>query len=240
MSLPNERIVRTKLSDEVFSRLKMLIENGELKAGDDMPSERELMERFGVGRPAIREAMQALAGKGLVEISHGERAKVLQVTAESIFRQVDLPAKLMLSGSSDSLEYLKSARIFFERGMVREAAVKATAEDIADLRLLVDKQSKNIGDSELFIDADMAFHQKIARISGNPIFAAVSGAMLGWLKSYHTEMLIWTGRENFTLAEHEEIIRAIEKGDADLAEKAMIKHLERSRALYALKNNKIS
>ena len=238
MSLPSERIVRTKLSDEVFARLKLLIENGELKAGDDMPSERELMERFGVGRPAIREAMQALAGKGLVEISHGERAKVLQVTAESIFRQVDLPAKLMLSGSSDSLEHLKSARIFFERGMVREAAAKASAKDIAELRALLDKQSQNIGDSELFIDADMAFHQKIAQISGNPIFAAVSGAMLGWLKSYHTEMLIWTGRENFTLAEHEEIIRAIEKGDADLAEKAMIKHLERSRALYALKNNK--
>jgi len=238
MSLPNERIVRTKLSDEVFSRLKQLIENGELRAGDEMPSERELMERFGVGRPAIREAMQALAGKGLVEISHGERAKVLQVTAESIFRQVDLPAKLMLSGSSDSLEHLKSARIFFERGMVREAAAKATKEDIIELRALLEKQGQNIGDAELFIDADMAFHRKIAQISGNPIFAAVSGAMLGWLKSYHTEMLIWTGRENFTLVEHEEIIRAIEKGDADLAEKAMIKHLERSRALYALKNNK--
>ena len=238
MSLVTERIVRKKLSDEVFARLKQLIESGELKAGDDMPSERELMERFGVGRPAIREAMQALAGKGLVEISHGERAKVLQVTAESIFRQVDLPAKLMLSGSSDSLEYLKSARIFFERGMVREAATKATREDIADLRALLDKQSRNIGESELFIEADMAFHQKIAQISGNPIFAAVSGAMLGWLKSYHTEMLIWTGRENFTLAEHAEIIRTIEKRDADLAEQAMIKHLERSRALYALKNNK--
>jgi DNA-binding FadR family transcriptional regulator len=238
MSLPTERIVRKKLSDEVFSRLKQLIESGELKAGDDMPSERELMERFGVGRPAIREAMQALAGKGLVEISHGERAKVLQVTAESIFRQVDLPAKLMLSGSSSSLEYLKSARIFFERGMVREAAAKASKAEIEELRTLLDRQAQNIGDSELFIDADMAFHQKIARISGNPIFAAVSGAMLGWLKSYHTEMLIWTGRENFTLAEHEEIIRAIEKGDADLAEKAMIKHLERSRALYALKAGK--
>lgn len=240
MSLLNEPIVRKKLSDEVFARLKLLIETGELKAGDDMPSERELMERFGVGRPAIREAMQALAGKGLVEISHGERAKVLQVTAESIFRQVDLPAKLMLSGSSDSLEHLKTARIFFERGMVREAAAKASAEDIAELHTLLDKQSWNLGNSEAFINADMAFHQKIAQISGNPIFAAVSGAMLGWLKSYHTEMLIWTGRENFTLVEHEEIIRAIEKGDADLAERAMIKHLERSRALYALKNNKIS
>jgi DNA-binding FadR family transcriptional regulator len=238
MNVLNERIVRRKLSDEVFSRLRLLIESGELKAGDDMPSERELMERFGVGRPAIREAMQALAGKGLVEISHGERAKVLQVTAESIFRQVHLPAKLMLSGSSDSLEHLKSARIFFERGMVREAAAKATKSDIEELRALLAEQSRNIGDSEHFIDVDMAFHRKIAEISGNPIFAAVSGAMLGWLKSYHTEMLIWTGRENFTLAEHEEIIRAIEEADPDFAEKAMTKHLERSRALYALKNQK--
>jgi DNA-binding FadR family transcriptional regulator len=236
MSIVSEPIVRRKLSDEVFARLKLLIENGELKAGDPMPSERELMERFGVGRPAIREAMQALAGKGLVEISHGERARVLQVTAESIFRQVDLPAKLMLSGSSDSLEYLKTARIFFERGMVREAAEKASAEDIGELRALLGKQSDSLGNSEAFIGADMEFHQYIARISGNPIFAAVSEAMLGWLKSYHTEMLIWTGRENYTLAEHEEIIRAIEKRDPELAEKAMIKHLERSRALYALKN----
>jgi len=235
MNVVSEPIVRKKLSDEVFARLKHMIETGELKAGDDMPSERELMERYGVGRPAIREAMQALAGKGLVEISQGERAKVLRITAETIIRQVDLPAKLMLSGSSDTLEHLKSARIFFERGMIREAAGKATPEDIANLKALLDKQRQSLGDADAFIDADMEFHQSIAAISGNPIFAAVSGAMLGWLKSYHTEMLIWTGRENVTLAEHEEIIRALEKGNADLAEKAMIKHLERSRALYALK-----
>ena len=232
----SEPIVRKKLSDEVFARLRRMIETGELKAGDGLPSERELMERYGVGRPAIREAMQALAGKGLIEISHGERARVLHITAETIIRQVDLPAKLMLSGSSDMLEHLKSARIFFERGMAREAAAKATPAQVAELQALLDRQSRSLGDAEAFIDADMEFHQCIARISGNPIFAAVSGAMLGWLKSYHTDMLIWTGREPVTLAEHEEIIRAIARGDADLAEKAVTSHLERSRALYALQD----
>jgi DNA-binding FadR family transcriptional regulator len=235
MIIQSEPIVRRKLSDEVFARLKGLIEGGELQPGDEMPSERMLMERFQVGRPAIREAMQALANMGLIEISHGERAKVLQPTAKSLLRQVDLAAKIMLSASSDSLEHLKSARIFFERGMVREAASRASAADVAALEETLKRQRAALGDSDAFIAADMAFHTRIAQISGNPIFTAVSEAMLGWLKEYHTEMLIWTGRENVTLTEHEEIIDCIRRGNPDEAEQAMIKHLERSRALYAPK-----
>lgn len=227
-----EPIVRRKLSDEVFARLKRLITSGELRPGDEMPSERELMERFGVGRPAIREAMQALAGMGLVAISHGERAKVLQLTAESILRQVDGAAKIMLQSSKGSLEHLKNARIFFERGMVREAAEKRTDADIAALKATVARQRSLLGDAEGFIDADMEFHRQIAAISGNPIYAAVSAAMLGWLKEYHTDMLIWTGKEKYTLAEHEEIIETIVARDVEDADRAMTRHLERSSALY--------
>ena len=230
----SEPIVRRKLSDEVFARLKRTITSGELKPGDDMPSERELMERFGVGRPAIREAMQALANMGLVAISHGERAKVLQLNARSIFRQVDTAAKIMLASSTDSLEHLKTARIFFERGMVREAAEKASAQEVAALREILAAQQSERGNSEAFIDADMRFHTAIAAISGNPIYAAVAEAMLGWLKEYHTEMLIWTGNEQYTLDEHAEIIDRIAAHDADGAEKVMIKHLERSRALFVM------
>jgi len=234
MIQPAEQIVRRKLSDEVFDRLERMITSGELRPGDEMPSERVLMERFGVGRPAIREAMQSLANRGLVSISHGERAKVLKLTAQSIFRQVDLTAKIMLSQSADTLEHLKSARIFFERGMAREAAQRATANDIADLRAIIGRQREALGRSEEFIAADMEFHTRIAKISGNPIFAAVSEAMLAWLKAYHTEMLIWTGKENFTLVEHEEIVDRLAANDPDGSETAMLKHLERSRALYTM------
>ncbi|CAN7619245.1 transcriptional regulator NanR [Pararhizobium sp. LjRoot255] len=232
MSQPVEQIVRRKLSDEVFDRLERMITSGELKPGDDMPSERVLMERFGVGRPAIREAMQSLANMGLVAISHGERAKVLELTAQSIFRQVDATAKIMLSRSSDSLEHLKSARIFFERGMAREAAAKATERDVEELREILGRQRRSLGKAEEFISADMQFHTRIAQISGNPIFVAVSEAMLAWLKEYHTDMLIWTGKEKFTLVEHEKIVDRLAAADADGAEVAMLVHLERSSALY--------
>jgi GntR family transcriptional regulator, sialic acid-inducible nan operon repressor len=233
MSQPIEPIVRRKLSDQVFDRLERLITSGELKPGDEMPSERVLMERFGVGRPAIREAMQSLASMGLVVISHGERAKVLELTARSLFRQVDLTAKIMLSQSADSLEHLKSARIFFERGMAREAAVKASAGDIEDLQLILEEQHDSLGQADEFISADMRFHTRIAQITGNPLYVAVSEAMLAWLKQYHTEMLIWTGKEKYTLVEHKEILNCLAAHDVEGAEASVLRHLERSRALYS-------
>lgn len=237
--MPIEPIVRRKLSDEVFDRLRVLMESGELRVGDEMPSERELMDRFGVGRPAIREALQALASKGLIAISHGERARVVQPTAHAIIQQMDLPFKLMIAGSAESLENLKNARIFFERGMAREAALKATDEDKRELRACLAQQEQCLGDAEAFINADMAFHTRLASISRNPIFTALSEAILGWLKAYHSHVLIWTGKENLTLSEHADIIEAIDAGDADRAERAIVQHLERSRAIYALRKESI-
>ena len=227
-----EQIAKRKLSDEVFERLKRMIVQGERTAGGLMPSERELMERFGVGRPAVREALQQLAAMGLVEINHGERARVLELTPQSLMRQVDQSARIMLSMSADSLEHLKAARIFFERGMVREAASRASDDDLKELRATLDEQRRLLGEADAFIAADMRFHTQIAAISRNPIYTAVSEAMLGWLKVYHSEMLIWTGKEKYTLAEHEEIISHLAANDPDAAEAALVKHLERSRALY--------
>lgn len=232
--MQTDRIVRRKLSDEVMERLLRLMSEGNLKPGDAMPSERELMDRFGVGRPAIREAMQSMSNMGLVSISHGERARVKELTAQSIMRQVDQSAHLMLSRSTSSLEHLKQARLFFERGMVREAAARASPQDIAALRATVAEQRQLLGKSEDFMAADMRLHTQIAAITGNPIFVSVSEAMLGWLKAYHTDLLFWSGKETHTLAEHTEIIDAIEKGDADAAEDALARHLKRSSILYAL------
>ncbi len=236
--MQTDRIVRRKLSDEVLDRLLRLIFDGNLQPGDPMPSERELMARFGVGRPAIREAMQSLGSMGLVSISHGERAKVQQLTAQSIIKQVDASAHLMLSRSADSLEHLKNARLFFERGMVREAAAKATPDDIMRLRATVDEQRAMLGNANGFMTADMRLHTQIAAISGNPIFVSISAAMLGWLKAYHVDLIFWSGKETYTIAEHEQIIAAIEKGDADAAEKALVIHLERSAILYAISNSR--
>ena len=156
-----------------------------------------------------------------------------RLTAGSAMRQLDPIAQLLLSVSPESLEHLKEARSFFEREMVRRAAELATAADVADLRAICARQASLAGDPTAFIGADMAFHTRIALITGNPIYVAVSEMMLGWLQEYHAHLLIWHGHGDRTLAEHAEVIERIEAHDLDGAEQALTRHLTRSSHLYA-------
>ncbi|WP_227421507.1 transcriptional regulator NanR [Pacificispira spongiicola] len=232
LDLAGDKVVRRKLSDLVLEKLMGMIRGGEIAPGEAMPSERDLMERFGVGRPAVREALQTLETMGFISISHGERARVLPLTADTAMRQIDEVARMLLSSSPENLEHLKEARRFFEIGMVRIAATRVRPEDIGILRDLVDTQRAALGDATAFIAADMAFHRKIAELSGNPIFAAVSVALLDWLFQYHAELLLWTGGEEKTLVEHGIIVDNLAAGDPEGAAAAMGAHLDRSDTLY--------
>jgi len=229
---PAERIVRRKLSDQIFDRLSDMIAQGELAAGDPMPSERKLMERFGVGRPAVREALQSLHTMGLITISHGERSRVNELSAGTAIKQVDGIAQLLLSSEPANLGHLKEARKLLEAGIVKSAAERSTAQDIRELRELIEKQREQIGNSDAFIQADVAFHKRIAETTRNPLLVAVSESMLKWLFQYHTVLLHWSGREDTTLAEHEEIVDMLEKRSVEGAVRTMEIHLNRSDERY--------
>ncbi|NVO28962.1 transcriptional regulator NanR [Donghicola sp. C2-DW-16] len=227
-----DKIVRRKLSDQVLDKLREMILSHELRPGDFMPSERALMERFGVGRPAVREALQSLHNSGLISINHGERSRVNAIDASTVLSQSDEIARLVLSTVPANLEHLKQARQMFELGMIRVAAQNATAEDIADLRAIQAEQAQNLDDANAFIAADMRFHTRLAQITGNPIIIAVSEAMLGWLFEYHVSLLHWNGKEDVTLAEHAQMIDLIEQHDADGAVAMMTRHLARSASVF--------
>ena len=123
-----DRIVRRKLSDEVFDRLKGMILDGTLVPGDPVPSERDLMTRFSVGRPAVREALQTLHNLGLITVSHGERSRVNEISPTVAIQQLDALAPFLLSAAPENLEHLKSARKMFEVGMAKQAATTYTKE----------------------------------------------------------------------------------------------------------------
>lgn len=225
-------IIRQKLSDQVFDRLWEMIRQGELSAGDYMPSERALMERFGVGRPAVREALQTMANKGLISISHGERSRVNKLTANIAFRQVDDIAKLLLSSEPSNLEHLKQLRKMLETGSIHLIVGKCKPEDIKTLRKAVEDQRAMLGHDEAFIEKDIAFHMTIARLTGNPLIEAVTQAMLSWLFAFYKPLLHWSGREQTTLREHDLIVDHLENHDLEGAVSMMENHLSRSDPLY--------
>jgi len=228
-----EPIARRKLGREVLERLLGRIRNGDWPPGAELPSERELMSAYGVGRPAIREALQSLERMGLVAIAHGARARVLAPTADSILRQVDEAARLVLETSPGTLEHLKQARLMFEVSMVRIAAESATQADVERLQRALQAHRAASRELPAFLTKDMEFHRTIAEMTGNPIFVAISQSMFEWLARFHAELVRAPGAEKLTLAEHARILQAIAKRDPDAAARAMTVHLTRANKLYA-------
>ena len=224
-----------KLSEEVKKRLITMIESGEVHSGKKMPSESELMRRFQVGRPAVREAMQALENMGLLSIRHGERATLRSPSAQEIIKQVDLVTRHLLMSSQENIEHLKEARQLFEVGVVKIACNRATDEEIDQLEMQLQKMKDNQSNSHKFRQADQEFHIMIADISKNPIFAAIARAMLGWLKDYRQAMLGVPGLESLILKEHKLIFDCIKAGDAEAAARALSDHILRVNARYRKK-----
>ncbi|WP_127902417.1 transcriptional regulator NanR [Solirhodobacter olei] len=225
-------ISRVKLSDQVQRRLLSIIETEGLEPGDVLPSERELMERYAVGRPAIREAMQNLQRMGLVEIKHGERPRVAEPSFDRMVGQMSESMRHILVHSSTSLSHLKEARATFEMEMARIASRKQTPKDIADLKDILKKQESVRLLSPAFLEWDGRFHHRIAVISGNPIFSSLSRALFDWLAQFHFDLVRKPGLEQLTLSEHWQILEAIERGDADDAARFMSEHLNRANSLY--------
>ena len=233
-------IVRRKLADEVRDRLLALIRGGELRPGDRLPSERDLMERFGVGRPAVREALQSLGSAGLVEINHGERARIAIPDTRGMFERIGDTMLHLLQTSPKTLEDLKAARIWFEVGMVKAAAQNASAEDVETLERAVERQRAVIEDVGEFVRGDMAFHTAIAAISGNTVCVILSEAMLDWLFQFRRDLLRLPGSEFITLAEHQRLVAAIRAHDIVDAERAMMEHLTRANERYRILEDAMS
>ena len=227
-----ERLVRQTLADQVLDRLLALMEQGGLPPGSRLPGERALMARFGVGRPAVREALQALEKMGLIEIRHGERARVVALEPARVLRQMDVAARQLLSASPEMREALREARLAFEQFLVREAARRAGRKGAAPLREALAAQEAARGDPARFVGADIGFHVAIARLAGNPLYPALSEAMLGWIFRFFPRLLHAPNVEDVTLKEHAAILAAIEKRDPEAAARAMRRHLLRAHPRY--------
>ncbi|QPR27338.1 transcriptional regulator NanR [Edwardsiella hoshinae] len=225
-NLRRRPLVRKKLSEMVEEELEQMIRRREFGEGEQLPSERELMAFFNVGRPSVREALAALKRKGLVQINNGERARVSRPSADTIIGELSGMAKDFLSHPG-GIAHFEQLRLFFESSLVRYAAEHATDAQIALLEQALIINSQSLDDNALFIRSDVDFHRVLAGIPGNPIFMAIHVALLDWLLAARPTVADADLHEhnNVSYQQHIEILTAIRRHDPDQADRALQTHL---------------
>lgn len=222
--MPESAVRQRKLYEEVASRLERMIAKGHYAPDDPLPSERALMETFGVGRPAIREALFHLQKLGLVELRSGTRARVTRPTPQFVVDTLSVTARHMLANPG-GIHNFQDVRVFFEVGLARHAAVHASEEDIADFEAALEANRASIDDLRLFERTDVAFHYVLAVIPRNPIFMAIHAAFAEWLLEQRQTTLA-PGQDKIAYKAHCKIFEAVAAGDPDRAEKTMRQHLD--------------
>jgi DNA-binding FadR family transcriptional regulator len=211
-------------SDAVAAELVRMIQSGAFQEGQRLPAERDLMQRYGVSRSAVREAIVSLANRGLIETRLGHRPIVRKADYEiAVDRVGNIVGHLVVDRKG--VWNLFETRIFIEAALARWAANHARRVDIDDLRAALDENREAIGDSVRFDETDAAFHAVLYRIPGNPIYPAIHKAYVEWLVQHWRSMRRGAGIDQMNHAGHQAIFEAIAARDPDTAEEAMRRHL---------------
>jgi GntR family transcriptional repressor for pyruvate dehydrogenase complex len=215
-------IKKTRLYEEVVGQLHQLIDDGKLKAGDRLPSERELAETFRVSRSSVREAIKTLENEGLVTSRPGSGTFITAVNVEALIP----PLASLLSRGKDALVDLFEMRCLVEPSIAALAAERATPADILRLKEIYAQQAQQIDHEDTgAVDSDAAFHLTIGRATQNAALQRLVASIVEILKPIREKSLQTPGRAHKSLASHREILVAIERHDPELARQAMQRHI---------------
>lgn len=222
---------RRKRAHDVAEQIEQMIASGEVAVGGQLPSEKALMARFGVGRPAVREALFILQQNGLVEIASGTRARVTPPSPKFLTAQLAGMTR-RLSATAQGQDYLEQARVLVESGLAWYAAQLATEEDLERLKKALDANIAALGKTAEFVRTDVAFHYELAVISHNPIFIAVHDVMVEWLIDQRTTTIHMPDADRLSVRDHTAIYEAVAARDPARAFHEMASHLKLISQLY--------
>ena len=221
------KVVRTsRLYEQIVQQIEDSVLNGSLKPGDQLPAERELAQRLGVSRTAVREAVKALREKGLVEAYSGRGTFITDGTSQAARQSFDLMVKI---GQQEGAPYLAELRLILEPGIAALAATRVTDEDLAGLREAVAVMDRAQKDPAAFIEADLDFHLALAEAAANPLILSLIDSIVGLLREQRIKIFNVEGGPQRGQFHHKRILDAMERRDAELARNAMRAHLEQVR-----------
>ncbi|MEX0331026.1 MAG: FadR/GntR family transcriptional regulator [Puniceicoccaceae bacterium] len=218
-------ILKQRLSapDLIVNDLKNRIRNGEFRAGEQLPSERQLQTDYGVSRLPLREAIARLNGLGIIRVSQGKGAFVCADVDSATVGDALIP--LFPHDSIDRMHELVEARSLIEGEAASRAAQYATVDQLKSLESKLNYTQSILKDPKLFAECDFAFHREIAEISGNRFLILMLEALSSHIRHYLSQLTTNAQDRAKMINEHEGIYRAIKKGDPVLACKKAREHL---------------
>jgi len=222
-----KRIKPAKISDAIVEQLKELILNGNLKPGERLPSERDLVEQLGVSRPSVREALLILEAKGLVRGRQGGGTFVSDVLAPSIVN----PLADLIKDNPEAVSDVLECRHGLEELAASYAALRATPEDREKIREKFHElyDATKAKDMMRAATADADFHMAIAEASHNVALIHITRSLFDLLSNQmisNWEQLVTSDEYCEQIHDqHQYIYEAIASGEPDLARNAAHSHL---------------
>ena len=212
-------------SDDVVDGVKQMILDGRLQPGERLPAEKELAATLGVSRGSLREGVRALGTLGILDSRHGDGTYVTTLDPALLLAPV-----AFVAGLQDDAAAFHAVRRLLETEAAGLASLHIDDAGLARLRAGLDETARALVqqplDHERLVDADLAFHEEIARASGNPVLAALVEGLAG--RTSRTRLwrgLSDVGAEDRAFVEHEAILAAIAARDPDRARLRMATHL---------------
>ena len=220
-------IKKINIGEQVYNQMKNQILSGDWKPGDKIPSENQLMALFGVSRGTVRQAVQKLAGEGLIATRHGEGSFVQTSGLDNYF-QTNVP---LFTIGEDEMEKIFEFRSMFESGVAEVAALKATDDQILRLEENYQRMQTEVGLLNQFVHTDLDFHMLVSECSQNTLAVQIFNSYEGLLEPSILHMTKTIGVGN-GVKYHGLILDAIRRHDPQQARAVMQQHLEANMARF--------
>lgn len=216
--------VGARLSEQLADALVVSIRDGQLPAGQRLPTEGALVQRFGVSRTVVREALSRLKTMGLIESRQGSGAFVKAMAAPELEHLVLAP-----DGSMNAVIQMVEVRRALEAESAALAAARRTPQNLKQIKLALQALERAVGSGGDGVAEDVAFHVAIATAANNPFLLAT----LSYLSRFLLDGTRVTRANEATRSdlaqqvrnEHAAIVLAIEAGDSSAARQAGAAHM---------------
>jgi DNA-binding FadR family transcriptional regulator len=222
-----------KIYEQIVDQIGLLVAEGQLKPGDRLPSERELVEQFQVCRAAIREAISALEMMGLIEVRAGEGTYIRQVNIDSVVA----PLAWMLFIEKDTDLELYEVRKILEVQAAGLAAERAQADEIREMYEALEVMRRDLEIDCIGEEADQRFHFAIAMATHNKILMRLMNTILDTmrktLKANRSKLYGDRKLPERLYQEHFSLYEAIKNHDVLKAQQLMLEHIVGVETLLA-------